>query len=53
MTWVKKELGLHDERVRRHIRKALNLFVESEDKRRELEQENGDLSGSMDKDINP
>jgi len=29
MTQIKRELGLHQEEVRRHIRKALKWFVEN------------------------
>jgi len=43
ISWIKRELGLHQEKVKRHIRKALNSFVESEDKARDTEEENGEI----------
>ena len=41
VTKIKTELGLHQETVKRDIRKALNRFIEYEDRTREEQQESG------------
>jgi len=48
-SWIKTELGLHQERVKRAIRKALNSFVESKDRARDAEEENGKIGEAPDR----
>lgn len=53
ISWIKTELGLHQETVRRDIRKALKRFIESEDRRREEEEESKESRESMNVGNNP
>lgn len=50
VSWIKTELGLHQEKIKRDIRKALNSFVESEDTARDAEQENGKITETVNRD---
>ena len=47
VSWIKTELGLHQETVKRDIRKALKSFVESEDRARDEEQESSKLEETV------
>ena len=44
---IKIELGLHQETVKRDIRKALNSFVESQDRAREEQDESSKLEETV------
>jgi len=47
-TEIKTELDLHQEKIKRDIRKALGRFIEYEDEARDAEQENGEIRESGD-----
>jgi hypothetical protein len=49
-TDIKTELGLHQEKVKRDVRKALSSFIEYENRAREETEETSELTESMNRD---